>query len=199
MKKLALLSLLLLPLACTDMVTEPSILEAPVAEAPVNENSSAPTMSGIVVRGEFMFGFTWVDHDAGLRIVVGYDQADACRGAADLEIFSFQNVDVRPGRRVNGIDGEVQTSVWGFTDFDCGRFTAEEPIAEGLSTVRGQTNDLFGSGEEAINSTTVRAIGELTWTAGGGSARLSAFYRILTREGGILTGAPPVESRVGLR
>lgn len=186
MKRIVLLSLLLAVAACTEAPMEPTPVEAP------------PLANLEIQRGEFPFGYSWVDEDAGLRIIIGYDQAQACRGGPpELDPVSFAEAEVGD-RVVNRISGTVTTAVWGFTEFDCARFTTEEPLAQGESRIFGLTNDLFGTGANNPTIAILTARGRLTRTADGRSTRLSALYKLLAEDGSILRD-PPTFSRIRLR
>jgi hypothetical protein len=98
---------------------------------------------------------------------------------------------------VNRICGKVTTAVWGLTEFDCSRFTAEEPIAEGSSRIFGLTNGLFGTGANNPTIAILTARGRLTRNTDARSTRLSAQYKLLAEDGSILRD-PPTFSRIRL-
>lgn len=197
MSKLVLITLFFLFAACSDTPTETQPLEVPdVAATQDIAAMSPPVQSGVVFRGEFPYGVTWVDSDAGLRIAYGFDLVTLCQGTQEFDLLSFQEPRLPLGRTVNRVKGEGQTTVWAFTDFDCGRFTTEAPLASGTSLLDGGSNDLFITGEDNARYFRLQARGTLAWEADGSAARLRASLWLFSPD-----GDPPftVDTEIALR
>ncbi len=169
------LRLALLPLvftACSEQSTVASLDQGPEFNF-----SNAPAESGIVVRGETAVGLTWVDVDAGLRVVLGADLNEFCAAIVDFDIIALQDANLPSGRTVSLAAGEVQTTVWDFLAFDCDLFTTIAPVAWGSANLQNNDNDLAGSVVNNTNTWGWTAQGMLAWTADGSPATFSGFVR----------------------
>ena len=120
-----------------------------------------PPFSGVVVRDEAPVALTWVDAEAGLRVVVGADLDEFCAGIDNFDLIAFQDVNLPSGRILSNMSGFMQTTVWDFLDFDCGLFTTIDPVAAGFANLRGTDNDLFGSNINNANAWTWMVHGTL--------------------------------------
>jgi hypothetical protein len=139
--------------------------------------SDPPAQSGPrVLRYNFDTAFAFSDFDSGLQVVFGANMLEFCNGVIDFEEFTFMDVLVdEDSNRILGPGyGEVYTTVWGFPDFDCARFTTESPLAEGMITLRLNDNDVFAwqpNERSNKNSFSFRANGPM-WSPTGTSMRL---------------------------
>ena len=130
------------------------------------EIANAPDVSGIVVRGEEPFATTWVDPNAGTRVVIGVDPVQFC-GGASFEVVPFQDAILSDGRFVRLLQGTgMATSVWPFTGFSCALFTTVTPLATGVSDLVYTDNNLFGSIDPNANAWGYLAHGTLTRPSG---------------------------------
>lgn len=169
------LRLALLPLvfaACSEQTPVASLDDAPAFNF-----TNAPAESGIITRGETVVGVTWVDVDAGLRVVLGADMDEYCAGIVDFDVVAFQNANLPTGRTVSILVGEVQTRVWDFLAFDCNLFTTVAPVAAGSADLQNNDNDLAGTVVNNTNTWGWTAQGMLAWTADGSPANFSGFVR----------------------
>lgn len=143
MKRLALLPVLTLLVACGDTPTETRMLELP---DPAANFRNGPAEAGVVVRGEAGAAFTWIDPSKGWRAFVGVDILQFCSGVVDFDVVSFQ--DVRLAENVlHLLQGEdMRAAVWGFTEFDCERLATEDPLASGYSDLVRTDNDVLVGG-----------------------------------------------------
>jgi len=121
------------------------ILVAMLAAIPVL--ADPPASSGLnVVRYNGIVYLHAVDYKNGLSTVVGADIVEFCNGNFAFDLVSIQDIYVPEdvNRIIEIAHGkEVTTSVWPFTDFDCGLFTSIEPIATGKTNTVATDNDLF--------------------------------------------------------
>ena len=110
-------------------------------------SAEPPANSGVVVRDGYFFGFFDFDADAGLSVVLGFDPYLECTVGAPFDFMSYSDKILQGGLRVNTHEkAEVVASVWPFTDsFDCGFFTTETRLADGLANYSLHDNDLFGN------------------------------------------------------
>ena len=120
-----------------------------------------PPFSGIVTRGEDTVAVTWVDAEAGLRVIVGADMDEFCAGNEYAGLIAYQDVNLPSGRVVSNSGAIMQTTVWDFLNFDCALFTTIDPVASGYARVRYVDNDLTGSVVNNTNSWTFMAQGKL--------------------------------------
>lgn len=104
-----------------------------------------PPFSGIVVRDSDPSAFTWIDAEAGLRVVVGADMDEYCAGIINFDLIAYQDVNLSSGRIVSNMRGFMQTTVWDFLEFDCDLFTSVDPVASGFANFRWVDNDLLAS------------------------------------------------------
>ena len=126
-----------------------------------------PTEAGIIYRGSSPVGLTWVDVDAGLRVVIGADMDEFCAGIIDFDLVDFQDANLPGGRIVSNMNGVMQTRVWNFLEFDCALLTTIPPIATGTSQLRGVDNDLAATVVNNTNTWGWMAQGTLTGEDGG--------------------------------
>jgi hypothetical protein len=108
--------------------------------------SDPPAQSGPrVFRYNFDVAWVFSDFDSGLFVAFGVNMADYCNDVFEFEEFTFMDVLVdEDSNRILGPGyGEVNTTVWGFPEFDCERFTTEFPLAEGMITLRLNDNDVY--------------------------------------------------------
>lgn len=147
-----------------------------------NAQADAPASSGILTRFESPFATTWIDARTGYRVVVGANPAEFCIGAGSFDVVQLTDVDLRFvnefDRLVRLMNSYIRVFVYDFLDFDCGRFTTEDPVASGYATVIGADNDVPGiqPGESNANAWGWAAYGEIA-DSSGNPVRLSATYR----------------------
>jgi hypothetical protein len=127
-----------------------------------------PPESGIIMRDGVPTALTWVDAEAGLRVIVGTDMHEFCAGIVNFDIVEYQDAYLRDGRLVELGQGVVHTTVWNFLEFDCALFTTVDPVAQGRSKFVAVDNDLFGieEGDSNTNSWGFMAHGRLVSSDG---------------------------------
>jgi len=173
MKRSLILMLILFVTAMAGCSEEPTPTQ--IASAP--DKIGPPASAGIIMRGETAVGLTWVDVDAGLRVVIGADMDEYCAGIVNFDLVDFQNGTLPSGRIVSLMKGgNLQTTVWDFLEFDCSLFTSVSPIASGTSRLMGVDNDLQGTVVRNTNSWGWMAQGMLD-AADGGRAQFNGFVR----------------------
>jgi hypothetical protein len=105
-----------------------------------------PPSSGLkVVRYDGIVYLHTVDYKNGLSAIVGADIVEFCNTYSGFDLVSIQDIHVpEDANRIVEIahGDDVTTSVWQFTDFDCGLFTTQEPVATGTTDVVSTDNDL---------------------------------------------------------
>jgi hypothetical protein len=106
-----------------------------------------PANSGLkVVRYQDIVYLHTVDYKNGRSAIVGADIVEYCHTYSGFDLVDIQEIDVPEdaNRIVQIAHGEdVTTSVWPFTDFDCGLFTTKEPVASGTADFVSTDNDLY--------------------------------------------------------
>lgn len=143
---------LVLAFGCTDQGTSPTALNDG-AVAPTFDINNAPPASGVVLRGTTDFAVSWVDFKNGTQVIIGADIVEFCNGTIDFDVATYMDVYVNDRPFLSHLFGDdLRTSVWGFTDFDCDKFTTLEPLAVGLSDLVNTDNDFFGSGPDDNNA-----------------------------------------------
>ena len=136
-----------------------------------------PAQSGPrVFRYDFNTAFVFSDPDSGLQVTFGLNMLEFCNGIRNFEEFTFMDVLVgEDSNRILGPGyGEVYTTVWGFTEFDCARFTTELPLAEGMITLRLNVSDVLAwepNERSNKNSYSFKANGPM-WSPANESMRL---------------------------
>jgi hypothetical protein len=131
------LSLIFIVLLVTLMMTVPAF-----AGPPPNSGLKVVRYQGIVYLHN-------VDYKNGISIIVGADIVEFCNTfSSGFDLVNIQEIDVpedanRIVQIANGDD--VTTSVWPFTDFDCVKFTTQEPVAAGTADFISTDNDLYVS------------------------------------------------------
>lgn len=142
-----------------------------------------PTNSGLkVVRYQGVVYLHNVDYKNGLSIIVGADIVEFCNTFSGFDLVNIQEIDVPEdaNRIVQIANGDnVTTSVWPFTDFDCGLFTTQEPVASGTADFISTDNDLYvSSNPDNVNRNAFgfTANGQLT-ASEGSIKRLNAVSR----------------------
>lgn len=151
-----------------------------LADAPTFTFENAPPFSGIIERSEIPTAFTWIDFKSGLRVIVGADMDEFCAGTINFDLVWYQDI-YNPTRLLGQGQGEVQTTVWDFLEFDCALFTTVPPVASGVAHFINTDNDFDGVGEDDnfANAWTLRANGTLYYSDGGAPAQLNAFQKQL--------------------
>ena len=138
-------------------------------------HSTPPASSGTVIRFNDTIptrGFgAWVDHEAGTLTILGADMFEFCAGTFNFDTVPIMVVMMEDGVRFKSrMSGQVQASVWPFTNFDCALFTIVPPIATGFVKMRINDNDmhpLLNPDNHNVNAFQVTAHGVLTgWTSG---------------------------------
>ena len=137
-----------------------------------------PPFSGIVVRDDFNDAYTWIDPEAGLRVIVGADVDEFCAGNINFDLMAFQDVNLPFGRTVSNFGGLVQTTVWDFLEFDCNLFTTIDPVASGLARFRWVDNDLWASDNNNSYAWTLMVHGRLEDPWGSRMSLSSHFTRV---------------------
>lgn len=140
------------------------------------EKTGPPMEAGIVYRGTSAVGLTWVDVEAGLRVIVGADMSEFCDGIINFDPLDFQDVNLPGGRLVTNTSATTQTTVWDFLEFDCALFTSMDPVASGESSLRGVDNDVAGSVISNTNTWGWSAQGKLL-DGDGNTVRFNGFIR----------------------
>ena len=143
------------------------------------DKDSPPAVSGIIVRGETVVAVTWVDWEAGLRVVIGADMDEFCADIYDFDFFAYQDGTLPDGRTFTvGVGGNMQTRVWDFLEWECDLLTTIPPIAVGTSRLMNVDNSLAGVGEDDnfTNTWAWSAQGVLVG-ADGGRAPFNGFLR----------------------
>ena len=164
-----------LMVGCDQQPAEPPINLA--GATPAFDIGNAPGASGAVIRLQDGVGLVWTDGNTGLQVILGVDIRAFCTGPADFDVITFQDIFAADRPILEVGQGTVQTSVWGFTGFDCGLFTTEDPLASGYSDLLFQDNDLLGAfGDHNANAWGYQAHGTLT-ADGGEDVAFSAFLR----------------------
>lgn len=140
----------------------------------------APAESGPVIRVEIPFWANVSDPEAGLLVVYGLDPVAACTGGDAFDSIWLQEVQSQADilRLLGLLTGDVRTSVWPFTRFDCALFTTTQPVATGVSTLRVTDNDplAFARPNQNANTFGYMAHGALT-LADGRESQFSAHTR----------------------
>ncbi len=148
---------------------------SPNAISPQFGIANAPSMAGIVMRDEIPIGVAWFDPKAGMDVTFGFDPVAFCGGSSDFDVVQLQLVQ-NPGRVLALLQGEVRTTVWPFTQFDCDLFTTVEPLASGSADFTWHDNDWLGLLDpNKINAFGWHAHGILTRPSGA-KARFSAHF-----------------------
>jgi len=136
-------------------------------------NADPPDQSGIVMRGDYMWGIAPVDEEAGLMAVLGFDPVEVCSGNFDFDVISWSDKDIQDGLRLSTLaKGDMTTSVWNFYPFqgNCNRFLTEQPLATGLSKYKITDNDWYGlrycDSKNNMNTVTRSAHGALYTPSG---------------------------------
>ena len=114
-----------------------------LAAAPVL--SGPPAESGPnVIRYEDGVAFVYVDIDQGIQVILGVNIVEFCTIGADFDLVSILEVSVpEDSNRIKQLlKGDVQASAWAFPEFDCGKYTTELPLGEGMVRIQGTDNDL---------------------------------------------------------
>lgn len=105
-----------------------------------------PANSGVVVRGTYNNAYFDVDMKKGISVVLGADISEFCNGIEDFDVIAYSDKAVQQGLRIVTVEkSEVIASVWSFTEFDCGLFTTELPLATGMASMILNDNDLIGN------------------------------------------------------
>jgi hypothetical protein len=108
-----------------------------------------PASSGMkVVRYKGIVYLHVVDVKNGRSAIVGADIVKFCNYEMDFDLVNIQDIHVPEdaNRIIEIANGEdVTTSVWPFTDFNCGLFTTQEPVAIGTADFVSTDNDLVVS------------------------------------------------------
>ena len=105
-----------------------------------------PEASGIVTRGGYEGGWWWADEDTGLGVIIGTDIVALCSGTREFGFVAYSDKDIQDGLRLIRLEKgrNLVASVWPFTEFDCGRFLTELPLATGEVNRLMHDNDLYG-------------------------------------------------------
>ena len=146
--------------------------------------ANPPAQSGPnVIRFEDGAAWGFVDFENGTQVILGANMAEFCGGLINFDIVSFTEVSVPQDtdRIKQLIKGEVQATVWGFTDFDCALFTTELPLAAGMVRIQGNDNDLvvFLRDNNNANSFGIRANGDMWSPASGERYRFHLVWHIV--------------------
>jgi len=167
-----------LVVSCDQQPVEPVADTA--AEIPAFKIGNGPSESGVVLRGETGWALAVTDFESGLQLILGTDIVEYCSGIIDFDVVSFMDVWVNDRPLLSKIHGEdVRTTVWPFTDFDCGLFTTVDPVASGVSDVVTTDNDVFGVGDgNNANAWGFSAHGILSYASSGEPAIFSAHERL---------------------
>jgi len=176
MRRAALLLIPLFVLACDREPVAPDI-------TPTFDDHAPPVESGIVLRGERFDAWTWADSETGLRVTIGFDVLEYCANVFDFELVPFQAAFLPSDRLLVREAGPMHAAVWGFTAFECDRFTSEQPVATGEVRFRTTDNDFSLTGRNNVNAYGVMANGVIGLTDGG-TAMLAAHARFLIGEFG---------------
>jgi hypothetical protein len=107
--------------------------------------SSGPIVVRFELDGEDGVGFFYADERKGLSVTIGVDVVADCNGTFDADLVSIQEIHVPEdaNRIISLLNGDdLTTTVWPFTEFDCGLFTTIEPVATGTSDLVLTDNDL---------------------------------------------------------
>ena len=172
MKKLTTIVLIALVAMLAGCSEEPT----PTQVSALADKDGPPAEAGIIMRGSFPVGVTWVDFEAGTRVFFGVDINEFCAGTIDFELMDFQDANLPGGRIVSNGVGKMQTTVFDFLDFDCEMFTTIPPIAEGTTTLRAVDNDLEFSVVHNTNTWGYMAHGKLIG-ADGSPLNFNGFLR----------------------
>jgi hypothetical protein len=155
------------------------------------------------VRFEGIVYLHTVDYKNGLSAIVGADIVEFCNTFSGFDLVSIQEIDVpEDANRIVQIahgDG-VTTSVWPFTDFDCGMFTTQQPVATGTADFVSTDNDLYVYGNP--NNINWNAYGftahGLLFAPDGSTMRLNGVSRCVWDGAGI-SEAGGCTSRINLK
>ena len=129
-------------------------------------HAEPPASSGPnVIRFESGIGFTFVNLEEGTRVVLGVIMLEFCTIGFIGDIVDFLEVNVpQDNDRIKQLfKGDVQATVWPFSDFSCDRIVNELPTAEGMVRVVATDNDLltFLRDNKNINSYGLNANGKM--------------------------------------
>lgn len=140
---LCVLMLVVLVAGCQQEQTTPTTLSAP--EASVVETGPPVTSGPFVLRGETVFAIFQVDYKKGLMVIFSTNIQDYCSGNFWFDLVNFMDIDTQDdaARVVEILNGDVTTSVWATTTFDCSFFLNNSPLAMGTAHLESTDNDLF--------------------------------------------------------
>lgn len=134
-----------LVVSCND---QPTSTESPAVDGPLFNFSNGPANPGpIIVRSQTAFAAFYVDTKKGISAIHGADIAgEFCNGIVNFDLVDLQSISVpEDANRLNELiqGADVTTSVWPFTNFDCGLFTTVTPLASGSVDLVSTDNDLL--------------------------------------------------------
>ena len=101
-----------------------------------------PGASGIVLRGEGLWGGGLIDSDAGLTLTWGFDTVAFCTdGTLEQDSLDGQIVDLPTAERSNlHYNGQARVDVWPFAtadgSLDCEQILTTPKLASGLGLVK---------------------------------------------------------------
>ncbi len=108
--------------------------------------SNNPDAGPIIIRTEVVFAIFHVDLNKGISAIHGGDIVEFCQGNLVFDLSQLQR-HFPPGDATRYMDllhgGDLTTSVWPFTNFDCVAFTSTEPLATGTVDLVNTDNDLL--------------------------------------------------------
>lgn len=144
-------------------------------------------------EGGVAFGIP--DFDEGTQAILGVNMMEFCGsppyvdggpgvdGIFNPDIVPFMEVTIPQDtdRIKQLLMGEVQATVWGFSEFDCGRFTTELPLGEGMVRIHSNDNDLivFLRDNNNANSFSVKANGDMWSPATGEQLKFHLVFHIV--------------------
>ncbi|HEX9974374.1 MAG TPA: hypothetical protein VGD14_20055 [bacterium] len=139
-----------------------------------------------IIRYQYSGYWTFVDNDAGLRLILGVNPLDVCNGTDTYDLYDVKDVflpnkdpNLWP-RIIDQVKGDnVTASVWPFTALDCGLFTTTSPIAGNVDFIYTD-NDIFSymRNNKNANAFSFKAHGTLTG-GDGQEYRLNLVYRVV--------------------
>jgi len=136
--------LLVLVAGCQNERATVTTVTAP--EAVVAVETGPPATSGpIVIRGTTVFAVVQADYKRGLLVIFSANMSEYCNGIYDFDIINFMDIDTQDDalRVAELLKGDVTTSVWATTVFDCAFFLNNNPLAEGTAHLVSTDNDVL--------------------------------------------------------
>jgi hypothetical protein len=146
--------------------------------------SDPPAQSGPnVMRFDGGVAFSIPDFDAGTQVILGVNMIEFCNDFFNPDTVPFMDINVpEDSDRIKQLfKGEVQASVWGFSEFNCARFLSELPLGQGMVQVHGNDNDLivFLRDNQNANSFGIRANGDMWSPATGEQLKFHLVWHVV--------------------